>query len=156
MPAVAMTDQWRQILPPIAIVQTVRTAPVSHIRGWVAPTIQAIARHELLPDDWDEAGSPQITIQAGETARDFIRLCSRLDLKKPQVFPVSGGGLGFHFRYGNSELDLEVLPDGGISYYLSSEHASGDNQELEGDAQEADAAYAATALLRKLIATAQA
>lgn len=37
-------------------------------------------------------------------------------MPEPSVSPVSGGGLGFHWRADARDLEIEILPDGRVEY----------------------------------------
>ena len=96
--------------------------PIESTNQWQREAQQAIARLARLPVNWDGYGSLPIKQPAIERAADLVTLLARFSIMpRPQIFPVSGGGLQLEFQRVNRELELEVMPDGSIEYLTVNE-----------------------------------
>lgn len=95
--------------------------PLADANQWLRNAQRKIAELKQLPENWDSYGSRPIQQAAIEKAADLLSFLSRLDLPRPQIFPVPGGGVQFEFEQDRRELELEILPDGSIGFLLVAE-----------------------------------
>src|SRR5260370_37162972 len=75
-----------------------------------------ISEFAQLPQNWDSYGSNPVTPDALRMARKFLSESPLALIPEPSVSPVSGGGLGFHWRVETRDLEIEFLPDGSVEY----------------------------------------
>jgi hypothetical protein len=84
--------------------------------AWVLGSLRGLDEMTELTDNWDGYGSPRIAPQAITSAKRLVASFAFGELAAPHVSPVSGGAVGLHWRAGNRELELTVLPDGQVEY----------------------------------------
>lgn len=110
------------------------TPITSEMSLWLQDSQKELQNLKTLPENWDSYGSPQITNQASKKVADLLHNLACFGLNKPNLFPVSGGGLQLEWQNGERELEIEVLPDGTIEFLIVNE-----NEEMkEGKATEGD------------------
>ena len=66
--------------------------------------------------------------QGGSVLEAMNRLIKEIDsyeLTQAHIGPVPGGGIGIEWRYGNRDLNLEILPDGSIEFLKAEKTPSG-------------------------------
>lgn len=82
---------------------------------------EKVAELMLLPDDWDSYGSRSIQQAAVNQTNKLLDVFSELEMPQPFIVPVPGGGLQFEFQKDKRELEIEILPDGSLEYFLLTE-----------------------------------
>ncbi|MGH9839320.1 MAG: hypothetical protein ACREEM_11110 [Blastocatellia bacterium] len=92
--------------------------PLADANQWLRNAQRKITELKQLPENWDSYGSRTIQQAAIEQAGNLLARLSKLDLPRPQIFPVPGGGIQFEFRQDRRELELEILPDGSIEFLI--------------------------------------
>lgn len=65
-----------------------------------------------LPVGWDSYGSIPVTRDALVAALKFLADAPYDVLPEPNVSPVAGGAIGFHWLVGDHDLEIEFTPDG--------------------------------------------
>lgn len=83
---------------------------------WVPDCVLRISDFARLPNNWDSHGSDPVTSSALKAALTFLSESPLELVPEPSVSPVSGGGLGFHWRCDGRDLEIEFLPDGRVEY----------------------------------------
>jgi hypothetical protein len=71
-----------------------------------------------LPENWDGYGSPPIQSAVRRTAYKLVELLDNLGLPNPHFAPVSGGGLQLEWQKEKRELELEIFPNGKVSFLM--------------------------------------
>lgn len=111
--------------PPPIVLATPRTAESSLQPNRVVTALDAtFARFAGLEWDWDAYGAKPIQPAAIAGARGFLELLTRrypmLDraLQPFAVVPVPDGGVQLEWRAGDREVDVEINPDGSVSYLM--------------------------------------
>ena len=89
---------------------------------WVPECVARISEFSRLPQDWDSYGSSPVAERAMKMAFRFLAEAPLSLIPEPSVSPVAGGGVGFHWRAENRDLELEFLPDGAVEF-LKTNHA---------------------------------
>jgi hypothetical protein len=79
---------------------------------WVLQCLRKIATFATLSDDWDSHGSRRVQAAAIRAAIKFMSEVPVGRVPEPSVSPVSGGGIGFHWRVADRDLEIEFLTDG--------------------------------------------
>ncbi len=90
--------------------------PLADTNLWLRTAQKKITELTQLPENWDSYGSRPIQPSAIEQAADLLALLSRLDLPRPEIFPVPGGGIQIEFQQDRRELEIEILPNGSTGY----------------------------------------
>ena len=85
-----------------------------HPRYWAA--LETLSRLARLQPNWDSYGSRPLQERAIEAAFYLLKLSAAAGLPSPHIGPVSGGGLQFDWSTQGKDLELEVLPDGGLAW----------------------------------------
>lgn len=78
--------------------------------------LQRLRELERLPANWDSYQSQAPQMKALQAARQFIAFAPWARLPAPSVSPVPGGGLGFHWKVRERDLEIEFSPDGSAEY----------------------------------------
>ena len=112
-----------------AQIQWVRVVPISRLSPWQVDALKMVFKLASLPENWDTYGSRPPTRIAVETAIGVITQVDLEELPAPYVVPVPGGGIQLEWVADDRELELEVLPEGGIAYLK----AKGDESPIEGE-----------------------
>src|SRR5712691_3366413 len=68
------------------------------VSPWVFECMTKISKFAQLPQDWDSYGINPIAVDALRMALKFLSESPLELIPEPSVSPVSGGGLGFHWR----------------------------------------------------------
>ncbi len=97
-----------------------------HLRSVVAD----LRRVFRLPVGWDTNDSPPVTSEARKSAIALLDCMGGSSLYEPTVVPVPGGGIQFEFEVGDRELELEVLPSGGLVYLQVLDDEPGDAGDI--------------------------
>jgi len=87
--------------------------------GWLPDAREEIEHLERLEENWDSYGSRCIQQAAIKSAIRFIFDIRRGLVPMPNIAPVPGGGIGFHWVMGGRDLELEFTPDGHVIYLKS-------------------------------------
>jgi hypothetical protein len=102
-------------------------------------TTASVLRLKQLAHDWDSYGSPPPTSASIEKALQIIasvdkHFRSMLDDKTSPyaVVPLPGGGVQLEWRGDNSEIEIDISPDGKIGY-LYNEQRDGKDEYKEED-----------------------
>src|SRR5438067_13731901 len=82
--------------PPL--VQWVSVSPLTGAASWFAPSIRNIAKLGELHENWDGYRSPRIKQAAMDSARSLLRSIYLYEINEPEIFPVTGGGVGVTFQ----------------------------------------------------------
>ena len=89
---------------------------LEQISPWVIDCLRRIASFAELEEGWDSYGSSRIQPAAVMAATKFISEIPVERVPEPSVSPVAGGGIGFHWRVGDRDLEIEFLPNGTAEY----------------------------------------
>jgi hypothetical protein len=95
----------------------------SEAASWLRYALQRLAELEAKAANWDGYGSPPITRAALRMARAIITNVSK-NVPKPNIFPMTGGGIGISWDTDTEELMVEVLPEGSATYSIDAEHGA--------------------------------
>jgi len=95
---------------------TAVTSLISQVSLWLPDAQKELQTLKDLPENWDSYGSPKLTNEASKRAAGLLHELACFGMPKPDLFPVSGGGLQLEWQRENRELEIEVLPDGSIEY----------------------------------------
>jgi len=86
---------------------------------WVGEVELRIRAVEHLRANWDSYGSPPVTSEAAQTARQIMHAIKFSTPPIPFIAPLSGGGIQFEWVGGDKELDIVIDPRGdSVSYAL--------------------------------------
>ena len=110
------------------------TPITSEMSLWLQDSQNELQRLKNLPKNWDSYGSSEITDKASKKTADLLHKSACLGLNKPNLFPVSGGGLQLEWQNAGRELEIEILPEGDIEFLIVDENG----KMKEGRAVEAD------------------
>lgn len=110
------------------------TSLVSYINSWLKDSQDELHKLRELPENWDSYASPRIKDVSVKTTADLLIALAKFEMPKPQIFPVSGGGLQLEWQRNKRELEIEVLPDGSIEYLKVFE----DGEMIEGSIDKAN------------------
>jgi hypothetical protein len=80
--------------------------------SWLTDVLQNLRDLERLTTNWDSYGSAPPQLQALQAARQFLASVPTTRLPAPSVSAIAGGGVGFHWKVGGKDLEIEFLPDG--------------------------------------------
>lgn len=69
-----------------------------------------------LPDDWDSYGSPSLSKEKCDIAREIIFSIVSDDIPEPAVVPAAGGGVQFEWDFEGRSLEIEVIDKNTIVY----------------------------------------
>jgi hypothetical protein len=94
--------------------------PTDRTAAWLVPSLKRLVELRGRPADWDGYGSPAVTADAIGAANEILESLSRYPLPKPEIFPVSGGGIGIVFSKDGRELQIELLPSGAPEFMKDS------------------------------------
>jgi hypothetical protein len=89
------------------------------VGSWVSDVFSALTELESLTANWDSYGSPPPQAPALRTARRFLARVPVVGIPAPRVSPVAGGGIGFHWRVVDRDLEIEFFPNGGAEFLKS-------------------------------------
>lgn len=122
-------------IEPMHSSQSVPAAPCNEVGDWVKPALIALDRIRLLPVGWDANHGPRVTRDALQTAIAIIYAGRRHTIPHVNVSPVVGGGIGLHFTSERREIDVEILPGGGVEYLLVERPTDPEEEEcvVEGE-----------------------
>lgn len=84
----------------------------------VASAISQIREFEKLPEGWDSYGATPLNDDAVLTAFELIVHAESICDCPMQLVPLSNGGLGLRWTSPNSELQIDVDPDGTCEAFL--------------------------------------
>jgi hypothetical protein len=97
---------------------SVVTSLTSEISFWLQDAQKELQALKKMPENWDSYGSPEITNEASKKVADLLGELARFGMSKPNIFPVSGGGLQLEWQKNARELEIEILPDGNIEFLI--------------------------------------
>ena len=80
--------------------------------SWIAESLQALVRLELLTEGWDSYGGLPPKGAALNAARTFLGAVPVHKLPPPCISAVADGGVGFHWRIADRDLEIEFSPEG--------------------------------------------
>lgn len=100
--------------------------------SWRYPALGAIHRLANLAQNWDGYGSPAIARDAIAVARKLLLGVEHDDLPTPDLLPISGGGVGIHWKVGTRELEFAIHPDKTVTYLRVLADSSGGEEVNEG------------------------
>jgi|SRR5450755_1011450 len=86
---------------------------------WVLTCLRKIASFSELGEGWDSYGSARVQAPAVMAATRFISEIPLDRVPEASVSPVPGGGIGFHWRVADRDLEIEFLPNGTAEYLKS-------------------------------------
>ncbi len=91
----------------------------SPVRGlespaWMREVYDRLSALGALPQGWDTYGARPVDPTALATARLFLSHLQVEDLPMPHLSPIPTGGIGFHWRVGERDLEIEIGPGAGI------------------------------------------
>ena len=102
------------------------------VNPWISNCISRIDELASLPQDWDSYGSNPTSGDARRAVLRFLANAPEGLVPEPSVSPVPGGGIGFHWRVEDRDLELEFLPDGKIEYLKIASTGALKDQPEEG------------------------
>lgn len=100
--------------------------------AWFEPTLASMAELLQLEPDWDSYGARRVEPRTIPYGLDLLKYSMREATPTPLVVPAPRGGLQFEWHTGGMDLEVEVLPDGRLSYYLEDAIQQSES-EHEGD-----------------------
>lgn len=103
---------------------------VSELNSWIRETQNILQELKQLPENWNSYGSPKVTSEALNRSQELIRIFALSGMSKPQIFPVSGGGIQFEWQGDKGELEIEILPNGDILYLIVDENEDTDEGKI--------------------------
>lgn len=86
---------------------------------WLAERLEAIESLLQLDDDWDSYGARRIDARSVRAAQDLVRwLAMTVGVERPAVAASPDGFVGVSWEWANhaKNLDVEVLPQGGLAF----------------------------------------
>ena len=89
---------------------------LEEISPWVLICLRKIASFSDLEQGWDSYGSSRVQPAAVMAATKFISEIPVERVPEPNVSPVPGGGIGFHWSIAGRDLEIECLPNGIVEY----------------------------------------
>src|ERR1700688_322346 len=89
---------------------------LEEISPWVVTCLRKIASFSELEQGWDSYGSDPIQPAAVMAATRFVSEIPLERVPEGGVSPVPGGGIGFHWRAADRDLEIEFLPNGEAEY----------------------------------------
>jgi hypothetical protein len=95
-----------------------RSTPLVSSAEWLRDALAELERIRNLERDWNTYGSPPITQSAGEATHDLILRLAERWTTRPEVRPVSGGGLQLEWGSGGRELELMISPNGTVFFMV--------------------------------------
>jgi hypothetical protein len=100
--------------------------------AWFEPTLAAMVELLQLEPDWDSYGARRVEPRAIPHGLDLLVNTMWDETPAPLVVPAPRGGFQLEWHTGGMDLEVEVLPDGHLSYYLEDaiQHSEA---EHEGD-----------------------
>ncbi len=101
--------------------------------AWTEAVLARIAELQHLKPGWDGYGSPPMTVRAAHIASAIIAACNDY-VPEPEIVPVTGGGIGIVWTTPQGDVEIEVLPDGGVQYVVEAGEASSDGVLSRTDA----------------------
>ena len=100
---------------------------------WLKPVIERLCGFLYLEPGWDSYGA--LTIEKSTIMR-AVRVLSILmkdNTPIPQIVPTSKGGVNFEWESENISLEVEIIPDNSISYYLCKKDEESENTIIDDD-----------------------
>ena len=86
-------------------------------RSWYKPTLKRLERFLSYGDDWDGYGAQKINERAVGRTMVILYLVA-LEGPDPVVVPLSHGGIQIEWYHNDTEVEVEVLPDGNMSIFI--------------------------------------
>src|SRR5438874_2082228 len=83
---------------------------------WLKEICDRINEVSLLPSGWDTHSASPVATRASSHARILISNLNLEDFPRPSVSAIADGGIGFHWRLGQRDLELEITSDGEILF----------------------------------------
>jgi hypothetical protein len=144
--------QTKPILRPVPSLASNKVAKLGTAAVWVDDARRALAKLAILPDNWDGQESPSIQGEVIALAFKILTEIESYDLPTAHIGPVPGSGIGIEWRYGDRDLNLEILPDGSLEFLKAQKTSSGFDldQMVEGQIQ-SDRLNEVRALIRWLM-----
>src|SRR6266536_191214 len=101
-----------------AVAQAVwnRSTPLSTSAEWLRDSLAMLKRLGEFSQGWDSYDSPPIAAPALSAANELILRAAEIRALRPEIQPVSGGGLQIEWRLASTELELMISPDGRVFY----------------------------------------
>ena len=84
--------------------------------SWLREAADRISELAHLPANWDSYKASPITIEAISTARRLLSNLQVEEMPTPHICGIADGGVGFHWRIGTRDLELEIEPSGAIRF----------------------------------------
>ncbi len=89
---------------------------------WLRSVVHALGRLIELNDNWDTYGAKRVNLRSISYAAQIACLLARVDtISEPSVTATPEGDVAFVWDDGNTSLDLEVGPDGLMSFVFLDE-----------------------------------
>jgi len=105
--------------------------PSFDVNPWFGSSLQRLAELGRLREDWDSYGSTTPPQWLLSIARELIGAVQPEIVDEPKIVPVTGGGVALLWNHGARELQIEILPTGGIEYLRADENLRGPEAVLE-------------------------
>jgi hypothetical protein len=83
---------------------------------WFKEAIDRISELARLQEGWDSYGATRVTNAAISQARFLLSNLDVEDLPRPHIAALSDGGVGFHWRIADRDLEIEIEPNGAMHY----------------------------------------
>lgn len=90
--------------------------PLKTVPSWMDMALQNLQQLKTLPNNWDGNGSGVIDAAAIEAAQQLLAKAPLLDVPAPHITGIPGGGVGFHWRIEDRDLEIEVSTRGAAEY----------------------------------------
>jgi hypothetical protein len=86
---------------------------------WFKGAIDRISELASLQDGWDSYGARRVTNRAISQARFLLSNLDVEDLPRPHIAALPDGGVGFHWRIADRDLEIEIEPNGAMHYLMT-------------------------------------
>lgn len=84
--------------------------------AWLKGAYDRISELTRLQVDWDTYGGLPVAPGAVSVARLLLSNLMVDDVPNPQISAVADGGIGFHWRVADRDLEIEISPAGEMHY----------------------------------------
>lgn len=86
------------------------------VNDWFKEAIDRISGLGKLQGNWDTFGSRRVSGRAISKAKFLLSNLDVEDLPRPHIAALPDGGVGFHWRIADRDLEIEIDPEGSMQY----------------------------------------
>lgn len=84
--------------------------------SWLDKAIDDLIQLADLQENWDSYGSPRISNEFIDSAKNFLNDLEFEDISPPFIVPISGGSIQFEWDKGERGLEIEFIDIGNLAY----------------------------------------